>query len=246
MSSTPKEKLSSIKKWIGAVRARGTVGGLHLRADLHLARKIWHMCMGTTIVSIYASGMTRGNGVLILGIVLTFSLTMETVRLRFPSVNKKVLKFWGPLMRTSEAHQFSGVPYFLSAAVLAIGIFPKYVALVSLMYLSVGDPIASLFGIQFGDKSIRFKNGKSLIGTSAAVTACFLVTLVLLSGLSLSFSSLLVISLIGGLVGGTVELLPLEVDDNFSIPRGFWVCTLVFVHLIWYLISLETPQCNFL
>jgi dolichol kinase len=41
----------------------------------------------------------------------------------------------------------------------------------------------------------------------------------------------LILSLVGGIAGGTAELLPLEVDDNFSIPvvSGFvlWLTFIV-------------------
>jgi dolichol kinase len=200
---------------------------LHLRNDLHLARKSWHMFMGLMIAFIYVSGMDSMTAVMTLSFFLGLDLVLETARLHSPSMNEKILKVMGPLMRTSEVNRVSGVPYYLLATILAVAIFPKPVAVLSILYLACGDPIASLFGVLFGDRSYRFSNGKSLIGTAAGVLTCALVTFVFLRGMPMNEGSVVLLSIIGGLAGGTAELFPLDLDDNFTIPviSGFivWV-----------------------
>lgn len=209
---------------------------LHVRSDLHLARKAWHMMMGLLMVGIYMLGLSRSLSVMLLGAALAFNLAVEMARLRIPSLNEKVIKLWGPLMRSCETNRFSGTPYYIAASIIAIGIFPKPIAVLAIAFLAVGDPLASLFGVLYGDKSIRFSNGKSLIGTSAGVIACALVGLVFLqimnsSGwLNLSQNQVLAVAVMGGFAGGGAELLPMEVDDNFAIPvvSGF-VLWLIFM-----------------
>jgi diacylglycerol kinase (CTP) len=192
---------------------------LHVRSDLHLARKLWHMGLGLAIVCVYLGfGLTRSQGVLILGSILGFDLLVEITRLRVPSFNEKVLKVMGPFMRSCEVNRMSGAPYYLAAAILSIAIFPQPIAVLGMLYLAFGDPIASLMGIMYGDRSIRLASGKSLVGTSAAVVTCLVISYVFLSSLGLSPGALLAMTVVGGLAGGTAELLPLEVDDNFSIP----------------------------
>ncbi len=204
---------------------------LHLRSDLHLTRKAWHMLMGLFIVGVYLAGVSRSAGILMLGSVLGLDLMLETARLRIPSLNAKILKVWGPLMRSCEVNRLSGTPYYIAAAILAIAIFPKPIAVLSIAYLACGDPIASLFGILYGDRSVRFSNGKSLIGTLAGVVACIIVSVVFLQNLQLSDGKLVALSLIGGIAGGAAELLPLEVDDNFAIPIvsgfGLWLAFII-------------------
>lgn len=203
---------------------------LHLRSELHLSRKLWHMLTGMLMVTFYASGISRSAAVAILTVALGLCLAIETIRLRIPVLNEWAIRFWGPLMRTSEFNRMSGTPAYLGAAIISIALFPQTIAMLSLLYLAFGDPLAALFGVLYGDKSIRFSNGKSLIGTLAGVAACFLVTLVFLSGTAISFPVIIIVAAIGGLVGGAAELLPLEVDDNFAIPvvSGF-VLWLVFI-----------------
>ncbi len=80
--------------------------------------------------------------------------------------------------------------------------------------------------------SIQFKSGKSLIGTLAGIATCTLVTLIFLKGLpDFPRQFIFPLTMVGGIVGGASELLPLEIDDNFSIPilSGFslWLAFIV-------------------
>jgi dolichol kinase len=207
---------------------------LHARTDLHIARKVWHLAMGVLIVGLYMAGIPAPVGVATLGAILAFTVLLETVRLRSPRVNHVVLKVGAPIMRAHETTRMSTVPQYLLASILAIAIFPKPVAILSILYLACGDPMASLFGIRFGHLGPRFSSGKSFIGTAAGVLVCALVTAIFASvtGLTYDPTVILALSVIGGLAGGTAELLPFEVDDNFTIPTasGF-VLWLAFIGL---------------
>ena len=204
---------------------------LHIRNDIHLARKIWHFVMGMVIVFIYLSGVSRVSGVLMLASALGFDLFLETLRLRNDHFNTTMLKFWGPIMRSHEFKNMSTAPHYICSSMLAIGIFPKPVAVLSILYLACGDPMASLIGILYGNKGPRFANGKSAIGTAAGVVVCALVTFIYLKSISIPDGTTLILSIIGGLAGGMVELFPFDVDDNFTIPviSGFilWLAFMV-------------------
>ncbi|OFZ79669.1 MAG: hypothetical protein A3K03_06035 [Bdellovibrionales bacterium RIFOXYD1_FULL_44_7] len=204
---------------------------LHVRTDLHLARKLWHMSMGLLLIAVYMSGMSRATAVVTLSSILGLDLFLEMARLHLPVFNEKVMRFWGPIMRNYERDRFSGVPYYLAAAALAVGIFPKTIAVLAIAYLACGDPIASLAGILFGHKGKKFKNGKSLVGTVAGVLVCSILTFIFISSSHLGDQYVLALTFIGGVAGGSAELLPLEVDDNFSIPivSGFvlWLAFII-------------------
>jgi diacylglycerol kinase (CTP) len=206
---------------------------LHLRSDLHLLRKVWHMGMGLAIAFIYLySNISTTLAVILLACAFGLDLLIETARLRIPSVNEKVLRFWGPFMRTSEMNRFSGIPHYLAACLLAVAIFPRPIAFLSILYLACGDPVASLVGILYGRKSIPIAPGKSLIGTLAGIVVCGLVSFVFLKTLGLPDSVVMIMSLVGGVAGGTAELMPFELDDNFTIPviSGFmlWLGFILF------------------
>jgi dolichol kinase len=190
--------------------------------------------MGLLIVSVYMAGLPVPAGVGILSAVLALAVAVETARLRSPKLNRWVLKLWAPVMRNHETHRMSTVPQYILASIIAIAIFPKPVALLSILYLACGDPMASLFGIRYGHLGPRFSSGKSFVGTSAGVLVCALVTAVFASftGLTYDPAVIFALSVVGGLAGGTAELLPFEVDDNFTIPTasGF-VLWLAFIGL---------------
>ena len=204
---------------------------LHMRTDLHLARKAWHMFMGLMIALIYMFVVSASTGVLFLGTFLVLAVALEVSRLKNPAINEKVIRAWGPVMRSCEINKMSGIPYYILANLLAVGIFPKPVAILSILYLAFGDPIASVFGILFGDRSIRFSNGKSLIGTLAGIAACTVVGLMFLPS-QIPDYAVFGMALIGGIAGGTAELLPFDTDDNFTIPivSGFvlWLAFILF------------------
>lgn len=205
---------------------------LAFRNDLHLARKAWHMFMGVMMAFIYMSGMSASTAVICLASAFGLSVLVETARLRMPVFNEKIVRLWGPIMRSCEVNRVSGMPYYVLATLLSIAIFPKPVAVLAVLYLACGDPMASLFGILYGNKSYRFANGKSLIGTLAGVVTCALVTYFFLRNQTLPEYALVGITLIGGIAGGTAELMPFDTDDNFTIPivSGFalWLTFILF------------------
>jgi diacylglycerol kinase (CTP) len=206
---------------------------LALRSDLHLLRKLWHFTMGMAIVLIYTgTGMSRTTGASVLGFFFLMFFGIEMLRLRNPRINAIALRTLGAIMRRGEESRLSGVPYYLAAAIIAVLIFPKTVTVLALLFLACGDPAASLVGNLYGDRSIRFSNGKSLIGTSAGVLVCALVAGAVLAPLDLGLGSWVALTLLSGLAGGLAEMVPLEIDDNFTIPvvSGFavWLFFLAF------------------
>jgi diacylglycerol kinase (CTP) len=188
------------------------------RTQLHLPRKLWHMGMGLFIAGIYAAGVSKSAGVSILTVALVITVLIEAARVRNPKLNGHVMRLWGPVMRSCEVNKMSGTPYYIAAALLAVAIFPKPIAILSILYLALGDPIASAMGILFGKRGPRLINGKTLIGTAAGVGACLVLTYLMVRTMGLESRVTLALVLAGGIAGGAAELLPVEVDDNFSIP----------------------------
>lgn len=176
------------------------------------------MSMGLMMAVLYLGGLSRGWAVTLLGIALTVSIFTEVSRLKNPSINAKLIRFWGPIMRSCEAERCSGIPFYLSSSLLAVAIFPQHIAVLSILYLAIGDPIASLMGLTYGQNSWKIANGKSLVGTASGMLACAFTTAVFLMAWGYPPALVGGLALLGGLAGGLAELLPLEVDDNFSIP----------------------------
>ena len=73
---------------------------------------------------------------------------------------------------------------------------------------------------------------KILIGTAAGMGVCSLITFLYLIFTGVSVLPSLCIALAGGLAGGGAEMIPLEIDDNFSIPLvsglALWISFVIF------------------
>jgi dolichol kinase len=188
--------------------------------------------MGLFMVFIYLIGTPKLVCVLLLLSGLAFTLTLEYGRLRFPRLNEWAIKAMGPLMRKSEVSKVSGTPFYVGSVLLSVIIFPKSIAILSILFLAIGDPISSVFGILYGDLGPRFSNGKSLIGTAAGMGICCLITFVYFVMNQNTIGASALIALAGGIAGGGAEMIPLDIDDNFSIPLvsglALWV-TYLFV-----------------
>lgn len=191
---------------------------LPMRSELHLARKLWHMIMGLVIVTLYMMGMPQDTALTILGALFAWSVTMETLRLRNPALNEKCIRFFGSLIRSSEVNRVSGMPYYIASSIVAIAVFPKPVAILSLCYLAFGDPLASLVGILYKKRTVKIFNGKSLHGTAAGYLVCAAVSWIYLRSTGMQGLDLIRLTLLGGFAGALAEMLPLELDDNFTIP----------------------------
>jgi dolichol kinase len=205
---------------------------LKLRNDLHLARKVWHCGMGVSMALIYGIGMSKPVAVTVLLIAFIFFTGAEYARLKFPGFNQVAIRIMGPIMRKHEVEKISGTPFYIGSVLLSVIIFPKLIAILSILFLAIGDPISSIFGILWGDLGPRFSNGKSLIGTAAGMGICCVITFVTMVLSSIPAGAAFLISLAGGLAGGGAEMIPLEIDDNFSIPLvsglALWVTFLIF------------------
>lgn len=185
------------------------------------------------MVLVYLMGTPKSVCVFLLLSGLAFVLTLEFGRLRFPQLNDWAIRAMGPLMRKSEVNKVSGTPFYVGSVLLCVIIFPKSIAILSILFLAIGDPISSVFGILYGDLGPRFSNGKSLIGTAAGMSVCCLITFIYFyASQSASLGASALIALAGGIAGGGAEMIPLDIDDNFSIPLvsglALWV-TYLFV-----------------
>ena len=123
----------------------------------------------------------------------------------------------GPLMRKSEANGSSGLPFYALGISLSLFLFRENIALLSIMFLIFSDPISSYFGIRFGKDKIL--PNKSLQGSVAGFSACYLLTLLYTMGSSASAANIFIFAVIAGLIGSLSELVSaFGIDDNLTIP----------------------------
>ncbi len=192
------------------------MGLLKKRSEMHWARKIWHVGGVLSLAGIYYYLPFSWNVVLFGALWLVFIL-VDFFRLRFPSLNGSLTCLFRSVMRKSEFKTYAGTSYLLTGVLLIVLVFPRDVVFITLLYLALADPMASVVGIRFGKDKIFGR--KSLQGSLAAFFVCTLITLAVLSSSDLATHRWLLISFLGGGVGAASEVVPMGgMDDNFSIP----------------------------
>lgn len=190
---------------------------LRLRTDLHIARKLWHMATGLIGLALYyKSGLSVDTVASVLLAFSAASFMVEFLRLRNEKVNQLLMVLMKPVMRESEKNSVSGMPFYALGVSLSLFFFPERIAILSILFLIFADPIASFCGILYGRDKIL--PNKSLQGTIAAFTVCYIVTLVYGLIHASPSMNLLVFAILAGIIGAVSELCSQFVDDNLCIP----------------------------
>ncbi len=179
---------------------------------------------------------------ILIGLVI-FAFTLDSLRLKFPAIQKKYVQYFKNLMKSSEHHSYSSIPQFLFANAILVGFFPKEIAVLAMLFLILGDPFAAYIGSKYGRK--RLFNNKSLEGALGGIILSFLIGTIFLafvsgsaeyhSELSLWDSSgiklyPLIILGIGSISAFILEAFSLDgiLDDNLLLPLGSGI-VMVFV-----------------
>ncbi len=147
-------------------------------------------------------------------LMLVFAIVfiiIDFARMRTVLVKKIFKQFFDTMMRKHEiSGRFTGATWVLIIAVPIIYFLPKEIAILSLVFMSVGDIAAAIIGLSFG----KTKMGKkSLEGSIGCLTVCISAALLL---------NLvpLIVSISGAVMATVFEALPIDIDDNILIPVG--------------------------
>ena len=119
--------------------------------------------------------------------------------------------FFNSMLRSHEMDgKLTGATWVLIGAVITITLFSKPVAIIALIFMSLGDTAAGLIGQRFGKHKIGDKTWEGFFG---GLIICIII--------ALNFPFLpLMVSLIGAITAMIMELIPIPLDDNFIIPLG--------------------------
>jgi dolichol kinase len=189
------------------------------RESVQIYRRVWHMFGGASIALCYMSeGISKPLALFILGIITLLIGSVDLGRLWAKDLNEKIITDFSLLIREKEKHNLSAMTYFLIGSWLSILLFSKPIAVISVLFLAFGDPIASIVGIKYA-KTKSLWGGKSIEGSFACFSACFLSSFIVLTiYYPFGFFKLFFFSIACGLVGALAEIVPLKLDDNFIIP----------------------------
>ena len=145
---------------------------------------------------------------IVLNIIFLF---FDITRHRIVWIQSIFKYFFNNMLRGHElSGHLTGATWVIIGSLITILLFTKYVAIIALIFMSLGDTAAGLIGQKFGKNKIGNKSWEGFFG---GLIICFII--------AINFPFLpLKISLSGALAAMIMELLPIPLDDNFKIPLG--------------------------
>lgn len=184
-------------------------------ANLH--RSLFHLLSGAVSLSLIRLLPSRGWLIAASAAFVVMAWSMEISRRQSPAINRRLMRFFGPVAHPHEHHQVNSATWYVTGLLLLACFAPLAAAELGVLILAVADPAAGYIGRRWGRTRLRAR--RSLEGTLG-----FLVTggLVALAWLSLSsalpLGSMALIAFGAAAVGALTELGSTKLDDNFTIP----------------------------
>ena len=179
-------------------------------------RKAIHL--GTLLIPLLYLFVTRKWALSIVVPLAALSLVIDIARLGGIRASRVFLRLFGALLREHERQTLTGASYLVVSSSLCILFYDKPVAILSVLFLVLGDPVAALVGGRYGRTQIWGR--KSIEGSLACFIVCLAVT-AFIPGFALwpkSPTISMSARLLGPLTATLVEGLPVPVDDNLSVP----------------------------
>lgn len=174
-----------------------------------IKRKIIHLSNSVIPLSYYFFVEDQMMMIWILLSITIFFVIVDYFRFRISWIQKWFRIFFSSMLRKHELEgKLTGATWAFIGATISVFLFEKDIAVLALLFMSVGDTVAALIGQQYG----KIKIGKKTIeGFAGGLVSCLFI--------SIFFPSVIWINRIAGsLIASLIELSPIPVDDNLMIP----------------------------
>jgi len=181
------------------------------RVPTKLWRRLWHLA-GGLFFPVLALFVSKEVLLITIGTITGVFVFWEVIRFIYPNVNRWTTSHLGTVLKREEEFQPTGTTSLLMASLVVFFLFEKDVAITSLLFVAIGDLAAAIIGEKYG-KHMVLK--KTMEGSLACLVSCLLIGL-LVAGLSNTVNISMIIY--GAFCAAVVEVLPIPVDDNFTIP----------------------------
>jgi len=173
-------------------------------------RKTIHLITSVIPLGYYLLIPDRSLVLIILSICSGLSIALEISRNSILGVQIIFDKFFKSLLRENESKgRITGATWLLISSFITIALYPIEIAVPSLIFLTIGDAFAAIIGQTFPFGRI---NGKTLGGSLGGLVLSLLVIIPTIQNINIG------ILILGGVSAMTVELLPIPINDNLTIP----------------------------
>jgi dolichol kinase len=170
-------------------------------------RRLFHAVNGLVIAGALVflePGWTLAVG--ILGGLTLGAFLLDALRFAVPALNRLFFRVLRPFASPREARGAASSSWYLLGCTLAVAVFPRELAVASILVLALADPAASWAGRRWG--KARLGTGTRLgTGIFVAVAAAVLTPF---TGLP--------VALLVALGTAALEILPWPLDDNLVVP----------------------------
>ena len=179
----------------------------------NIGRKAYHLGGGIFLIGLYAF-LGRPLGLAVLSAIFVGATALDFARIRSNSLNDFFFRHFSKFLRESEKGKLSGTPWYVLGVLCAAALYPLPVAVYAVMFLACGDVAATTVGEKWG--SVKFPGSvKSVQGSAAFFLAAFIAGLVIRSYF---FPASLSAIAAGAFTAALVEVLPIKINDNLTIP----------------------------
>jgi dolichol kinase len=174
---------------------------------VEIKRKIVHLA---TLIIPVGYALTSEETVILFLVPFFLALLLVDFLRHFHSGTASLFEnfFFRRVLREEEKSTFMGSTYFIFSTILTILLFPKSIAIASILVLILSDTAAALIGNWIGRVRIF---GKTLEGSMAFFLTSLLIVWIYPNLNRFSGS-------LAALGAALVEILPIRVNDNLSIP----------------------------
>ena len=147
----------------------------------------------------------------LLSILMVLFIIFDILRHKVTWVKSLFSLFIDSMLRSHEQEgKLTGATWVMIGAVISIILFSKPVAIIALIFMSLGDTAAGLIGQRYGKHKIWNKSWEGFFG---GLLVCIII--------GMNYSLLpMTISLSGAVAAMVMEIVPIPLDDNFKIPLG--------------------------
>ena len=188
-------------------------------------RKTIHLLSSFVPFSYYF--IDRETEIVLLSIMLFLMLSIDIGRAKSAGFRALYNKFLGNILRHHETEaggfKLTGGFYIVLAFLLCAILFPKPVAITSMLIVIFCDSMAAIIGILFGKRKIG--KGKTLEGSFAFLFTGLII--VWLSPKLTETSAEFIVAAASVFLTTFVELVPVKIDDNIVIPMFFGTIYLI-------------------
>ena len=170
-------------------------------------RRVFHAVNGLTLVGIlvFLDPPWAGTVAALGGLTLLLFLS-DLARFSVPGLNRVFFRLLRPFATPREARGVASSTWYIAGCFLTVAVFPREVAVTSILVLALADSVASYVGRRWGRRS--FGTG-SVEGSTVFFLVAFLI-LVPMAGPGVA-------AVVAGITA-LVERTPWPLDDNLTVP----------------------------